>query len=87
VRQVDPAGVQQQARRGSQRGVVGVELVAQDGVADRLQVQAQLVRAAGDGLELQPGCCESTRLFPAQQPPARVAGLAGVETEPATSAW
>ena len=51
--QIQRAGVQQQARRACLLRGVGVEHVAEYRVAQRRQMHAQLVRAAGDGFELR----------------------------------
>ena len=48
------AGVQQQPGRPGLCCRVCIERIAQDGVADAGQVQAQLVRAAGQWLQFQP---------------------------------
>ena len=54
VRKCQPRGVQQQARGARLHAGVSVQRVAQDGVADGGQVQAQLVGAPGDGRQLEP---------------------------------
>jgi hypothetical protein len=62
VRQGQRRGMQQQARAGD-----AVEIVADDRVADGLQVHAQLVRAPGDGLQFH----EAVRSPPPLQARAR----------------
>ena len=53
MREAQGLGVQ--AHAGLRRGVGAVEGVADDGVAQRRQVHAQLVGAAGQRLQGQPG--------------------------------
>ena len=47
--------VQSQPRRDEEFGLGGVELIAEDGAADRVEVDADLVEAAGDGAALDQG--------------------------------
>ncbi len=54
MRQFQRLRVQQQALGQRLLGRAGVERIAHDGVADGLQVHAQLVRTPGDGLECHP---------------------------------
>ena len=56
VRQLQGAGVQQQARSQRLRGGRGVERVARNRQADGSQVHAQLVGAARDGPQTSSSC-------------------------------
>ena len=75
VWQAEFGRVQQQAWAGRKRLGVGIQVVAQNGVAQCQKVHPQLVGAACDGLQQQPRT--ALHRAAAQHLPAGDAGLAG----------